>query len=768
MTINLLTGCGEKTEYTAELGVNGNYYKSQIISQAPAGILDLKIMGDYLYYTQNADGTIKRVSIVSLLTEHKMPDFSRAENVLRLPSYSQNLPEEVKELMTTEGELVLPEKTESSSNLYYTLSPDYYSIDREQNLYYYARLYIGELSDMKGWGGILCKQNEEGEVLYRRYQPDAAGLAADGEGRLYVLTDGKIEILDSEGKLSASISTEEYQEWGKGFPGELFEDTEGRVYYCASNGSRTRKGFEIIEDKIFQLKETDLFSGNNYQKHYAGFRGNRILCDSSGILYEYNRETDSVEKLLRLSDSGMNPVDVRSLVQISEDDILVSYGFISDPRLYLLSKSAANDVEYIVIAPSSGSFILREAVEAFNTSNHGFKVVLDNYGAEYFDESGWDFTILDASLVSGNPPDIVILEKLNIQKYANKGILEDLYPYLEKSSAFSSEDFLDNMLEGLTIDGRLVCIPLELDVLTVSLRSSLAEDLESWTMDDVYLLTEGNPADGPALFDNGSLMGWEREYFFKTFCSSYYLEKFVDWENNECNFDNVEFQKLLAWIGAHKWEFDKSLYTGDIYLFSEYLPEEVQMVSSSSLTFFTQLVQETQCGEKMKLMGMPTVDGKGRFLLEMRGAMAIPSNSSHKEEAWEFLEFCLSYTEKMMDKIQITPIKAELQKKYEAETTPRYSTWKKDEEGNPEIEINSNIYVGHESIPYYTISLEQANRVMEIIENIDFTPITEEEEAIIRILSEEAGSYYSGDKSLEEVTAIIQNRVQLLLHERAK
>ncbi len=55
--------------------------------------------------------------------------------------------------------------------------------------------------------------------------------------------------------------------------------------------------------------------------------------------------------------------------------------------------------------------------------------------------------------------------------------------------------------------------------------------------------------------------------------------------------------------------------------------------------------------------------------------------------------------------------------------------------------------------------------LMEQIEGMDFRPRSAAEEQIIEIVAEEADIYYKGDKSLEDVTAVIQNRVELLLKE---
>ncbi len=40
-----------------------------------------------------------------------------------------------------------------------------------------------------------------------------------------------------------------------------------------------------------------------------------------------------------------------------------------------------------------------------------------------------------------------------------------------------------------------------------------------------------------------------------------------------------------------------------------------------------------------------------------------------------------------------------------------------------------------------------------------------QEDAVIQIISEEASAYFSGQKGIEDVTGVIQNRVQLYLNE---
>ena len=55
---------------------------------------------------------------------------------------------------------------------------------------------------------------------------------------------------------------------------------------------------------------------------------------------------------------------------------------------------------------------------------------------------------------------------------------------------------------------------------------------------------------------------------------------------------------------------------------------------------------------------------------------------------------------------------------------------------------------------------------MDLLKEADFSPEDRVEDSIVNIVLEEAGSYYNGDKSLEDVTEIIQNRVSTLVQEQ--
>ena len=54
---------------------------------------------------------------------------------------------------------------------------------------------------------------------------------------------------------------------------------------------------------------------------------------------------------------------------------------------------------------------------------------------------------------------------------------------------------------------------------------------------------------------------------------------------------------------------------------------------------------------------------------------------------------------------------------------------------------------------------------MAAIAKIDFSPRTATENAIIKIVEQDAGDFFQGRKTPEQVSAVIQSRVQTLLQE---
>ncbi len=773
LALRVLTACGRE-EYVVEYGVDGYVYLSERLYSMD-DVSELNIFGEDLYLTRDGGNRIfvERISVPSLLSGGEKLNFSKKKEVLALKAEPFVLPEDALEVLETYdfSDMVLGKGASGwdpseEHRVYCTLSLTGFAADREQNLYYTLGITAGTLEEMEVLGELLCRRTAEGELSYWKYLPKIRNIAVDGQGRVCVLAEKDILVYDKEGNRASSVSVEACQSGSSGLE-ELFMDSEGRVYYCVRGGNYEWKSYELVLENGSQLKDAGGFLGS-YTRHAAALGGDVLLfsLDSSDCLYRYSREEKKVKELLRWPDSGIMGSYVRSVVEIAPDILLVCYGDTMSRSLYQLTRTSADQVPErvtLVLASVSNGSAMQNAVTGFNKTNEKYHIVIGDYGAQ-FTSNGVVSPMLDAAFVSSNPPDLIDLGFLDISKFADQGGLEDLSPYLDNSGILNREDYLDNVLEGMTIDGKLVCIPATFDLRAIVGRASQIRDLDGWSMEDVYRLTDAHPESKAGLISSESGEMEQREYFLKTFCSAYYLEKFVDWDSLECNFDCGEFRRLLAWAGDYAWEPEvKVEQVGPIFLDWEYIPETALLASLRYLKFDRMKLLEFEFGEEPMLLGFPTVDGKGTYSVRVGEALAIHANSPHKEAAWEFIEYYLSKQGRSF--IDNSTRKDHIQEDYEFYTTPEDSSAEKEGSTTRMLRI---FQIGQDVLSYDVIPKEQADAVLHAIETADFEPLSTTEKMIINIVAEEAEGYYAGDKSLEEVTEIIQNRAWLLLQEQKK
>ncbi len=636
-----------------------------------------------------------------------------------------------------------------------------YAVDQEQNTYLAVEYSRGSYFAMESMGCVLCRRDEKGEWVYRRFFPGLQltgdSLAVDGDGGLYVLTAQGLLMVDGNGRETGIADTQVYK--GTSYSSErLLGDGAGNVYYFVLEEFDSRwKGMEVENRGGIRLKETGQLSGSEWLDTCAVFLGD-VFFSVSDRFYLYDRAAEECGEILLWANSNLIGSYVRDVMPLSRERLLVWYEEPEMEGLYLLVKTLAEELperEAVTLAAFSTSTELSNAVIRFNRMNGKYQVIVESYG--YSGETAEGAQIrLDTALASADPPDLVSLQGRDLGRDVEKGLLEDLSPYLEASSMVDREDFLENALAGYTIGGSLVGIPVRFYVTAVGGRTSQVGKLESWTMEDVYTLAERYPEqtrllnDALYMADTGkSSTDLEtREHLLGSFCASYYLEEFVDWEKGECSFDSQGFRRLLVWVGEHTKESGEHSVSGRrTYSRQGYLPEDA-LLMESRLDFESAAIWEVQCGEEVTLLGYPTVDGRGTASVSPEAPLGIVAGAGNREGAWEFLEYYIS-SEKDTG---LPTSRSRLQKLME-EAVKEESRAKKFQ------------YLEGEAVPIYATSQEMAERLMDFLEEADFTPGSRLRDMTVGIILEESEAYYTGDKSLDEVVALIQNRVGLILGE---
>ncbi len=521
---------------------------------------------------------------------------------------------------------------------YFRFSLQDYTVDQEQNIYFVLGCSGGSYFSMENMGSVLCKRTAEGTWAYRHFfkglEPLNDSLAVDGNGGVYVLTSKGILAVDGNGHEAGMTGTEEYK--GKNYSSErLLGDSQGNVYYFVLEEFDSQwKGMEVGFQGSKGLEEVKGLSGRDYMGFgtCVVFQGN-VYFSVFESFYAYDRKTENNSEMFQWANSGLINTNVRECLPLGPDRLLVWYDEPGMEGLYQLVKTPAEELperEAVVLASIDVSTDMRNAVIHFNRLNEKYQVVLENYGYTSETASAAE-TRLSAALVSSDPPDLLSLSGRNLEKDVEKGLLEDLSLRLEGSSVLDREDFLENALEGYTVGGRLVGIPVRFYPTVVGVRTSQAGGLDSWTMEDVYALAERYPEQTILLSDGGYDMytGKRRilgtgEYLLGRFCAAWYLEEFVDWEKGECSFDSEGFLRLLGWVGEHAEEPDPQVGSHGSASMEGNFPAEALLIEGY-IDFEDAAIWKARCGGEITLTGFPTADGRGTARVNVEAPLGICS-----------------------------------------------------------------------------------------------------------------------------------------------
>ena len=654
-----------------------------------------------------------------------------------------------------------------------------YTFDKDGGIY----CFIQNFTYNADWNMVpedcsLVRLSQDGTVVGRSELPGvsplmntASLLAVSQEGQVFLLVQEGIYVMDSEGNLLAVLSTEEYRPQDEYGREQLLTDGSS-IYYLSGGGTYTLSTlYEITQEDSFQLARRDGILKDMSGTFYSSSSG--LLCNKEdGILYQYSAEEGIWKEKLNWGDSSLAK-GASTVMEASPDTILAHYFFYgggNDAALFRLDRTALEDLpqkEILVLAVTNSWSDLDDDVAAFNQMNDQCHIKLEIYEGEE------GLARLDSALVSDNPPDLLDLSWLDITKYAQKQLLADLNPWLEGSSVLNREDFLTNILEGYTLEGKLYCIPSGFYFSSYLGRTSQVGSGLGWTMEELMTLTAEYP--DSRLLDRNNY-----EYVLNFLLCDYILEEFINWDTGICSFDGEEFSSLVRWIQEHTkniyLSYDESVdYAGGV------VPADMLLIRENILNPRDYALQTYKWDEPVTFIGYPTKDGHPCYRMNTSDALGIVSGSRHQELAWQFLEFFLSgekenffYFSSRRDILE-QDVKEEMEPLYERDENGEIviyeQFWTKENgqmvehRNEPWVKARQFLNINGEEVAYYNMEQEQGDILMELLGNIDFTPRPQLDNDIISIIMEESAPFLTGDKSLEEVTDVIQNRVSALVQE---
>lgn len=648
------------------------------------------------------------------------------------------------------------------------------------------------------------------------------GTLIDKEGNLFVSTNGKIAVLDSS--MNVRFVLEDENLWGGGLV--LLSDGRVAAQMTISDTVNNTYSRQLRTIDLSAKKWGDSYDlpQNAYELYTGG--GDYLFYYKNGeSLYGYKEEVEEGaehgERLLSWLDADINSDDIQFFSFLPDGRVVVmtrSWGRSDNgPEINLALLTATDRSELpekttLTYATMYLGQDERNRIIDFNKASATHRIAVTDY-SEYATDEDYNagVTKLNTEILAGQVPDIISVDNLPIRQYGAKGILEDLWPYIDSDGELGREKLMDRVFAAVEQDGKLYQIFDRFSIQTIMGASKVVGEDLGWTMqefqDALASMPEGCTPFGESSTKTGVL----------STMLSQNLDSFVDWETGECRFDSDSFKSALAFCNQFPEEFDYENYE---YSDSDSEPARIadgrQMLLEESLSDFRSIqmyeamlggtdalqhlylnytydeagykVEVTDApvvnewggtnesnrlvpGRYITFKGYPMEDGSCGSSFMIRGGLAMSSTCKDKEGAWSFIRQLLlpaGETDGGWGMSGFPVNKEDFEAEAQEAMKVEYIT---DGEGNQVLDLDGNpIQESKGGWGWATLDIDiqattqqEYDQIMELYNTI--TSVYSTDTKIAEIVNDVAGSYFAGDKSLDEAADLIQNRVRTYVNE---
>lgn len=542
---------------------------------------------------------------------------------------------------------------------------------------------------------------------------------------------------------------------------------DGKYYAKGSRNTDPENPFEVTEYII----EIDLEKGEAV--------GSEIKCANVYLLVpgrdsSYRLDTNGVKKVDLLDPSNDHYVmewaqtdydpgnlDFRNMQVVSDTEFIFFDHFVGsydttgevkdEMKLVRLTRMDKNPYagKPIIQMACYGTTSVMDYVVSYNTDPASEnRIILHDYSQDVdpnwppVDQSASAADTVYQAMISGNGPDI-LANFGSFSQFDKDDILVDLNPLIDaEDSTIKREDYYDNILRAAETDGKLYQVPLLYSIEGLMGNKDILGEPTNWDCGAFCEKMKTLPSD-KRIFEEE-----QYKYFFPNLFS-YSARNLIDYEKQKVNFDSDGFRDFLTLMKDYGEK-------GTAYTFSD----SWDLYSSGTQVFIPATIQclddyarymDIRKGNDA-IYPMPSVGGSG-LSADVKLTMAISKYSSHQEEAWEFIRFMMGKDEQVrLGSGVLFPIHKEALAICSQKRIEQHEELKKTLSENPNVALT------------YSITEKTAKAVEQLIERISSIRATDPD--IMNIILEEAPGYFSGQRTVEEVSKTIQNRAQTVVNER--
>lgn len=501
---------------------------------------------------------------------------------------------------------------------------------------------------------------------------------------------------------------------------------------------------------------------NGFNTVSAGLNSDIVYSNSTGV-YTYNRGDTESKMLMNFINSDVNITNFIGFTELSDKSFLAFYNenYESELKAGVFTYVDPADIPDKAVIVLAGNYVgsdMKKRVIEYNRASDEYRIVLKEYNSyNNYDDYQAGYTQLNNDIITGGMPDILLTDGLPIDNYIAKGLIADVGKLIEKDEELSQVEFLQNVFDAYSVDGKLYYVISQFNVVTMAAKTSLVGDGSDWSMEKMLQILaemgEGTQAIGEITRDN-----------FMSMAMQYCGRDFIDVETGKCAFDSDDFIAMMEFAKTLPEEINwDEVYRDDAYWSSyesQYRDNRTLLLQTYIGSFDNLSYQlNGYLGEDFTFVGFPTMEGNGSYI-NAYGSLVLSAKSKNLDGAWDFARYYL--TDEYQESLQYC---LPINKKYfmeQAQKATKRPTYV-DYETKEEVEYDQTMYINGEEIVIPPLTQEQLDQVVQFIESVNTSYYYNED--VLNIINEEMGAFYSGQKTARDAAAIIQSRAQLYVDE---
>lgn|GEM_PF-7028409 len=641
--------------------------------------------------------------------------------------------------------------------------PDYDSEDFNAELYDNSAEYSlkvclydtdgGKLENtVSGYTGIVDRDMSMGELV------------SDGK-KMLVELNGSYELFTVEGEYIGEVTADD---------GEVItavgRDKNGIVVITEKDGSVFLRRIGESSAKL-TAAEFSCNLGETVSQISKGTGGYSLFLRTRSRIYGVG-ENGEISSLFNCSAAEVNGDEVSGFCMDGEGNFTICENSYVDNSVKIAKytqcdPSELENIPVLEVGIREGMERLAEdTVEAYNSMQSDIVVKLVEYDEPEPNQATETLSKLENDIISGNLPDMFIMTSVNGRfcgtELMEKGVFCDLTEFMADDDELRKDNIFPEIFNILTRENG------EIPLLSTGWRLELGNYGKSAVIDKYLEGIETFDIDGYLDFleklpkDKGVESYYDTDTVLNRFTRLSWMT-WVDVENATCSFDSDSFIRFLNYAAAGTGDIEQQMQEtqeiDDTKDRRQYLDDTAMMRFGgiSGFSDYMTNIRGSFGGEKLTIIGLPTLEG-GRTYAELAGqTLAIADSSDMKAQAWEFLKYYMqnNSTEMPVFPLTISGFDAEYERL---------------KDGVDDEELGKGWYYwdGKKNKDLGSMTESDKNYILELlgktyppkkyIDNDDDTPYN--------IYYEETDRFFAGEYTAEKCAEVIQNRMETYLSEQ--